>query len=112
MPEGGLVFHGRLSDTWDGLTRHDQNVRRGLRGDIVEGHAHRVLMDELCGDLLVGDLLEQRLRGAHGKSEDNDRHTTSTGLAGDETLHGIDRFVVDGTPAGRTGTGAGKILIL
>ena len=37
---------------------------------------------------------------------------TAAGLAGDETLHRVDRFVVGGTPAGRTGTGAGKILIL
>ena len=112
MPESSLVFHGRLSDTWDGLARHDQNVSRGLRGDIMEGHAHRVLMDELRSDLLVGNLLKQRLRGAHGKLEDNDRYATATGLAGDEALDGINGFVVDGTPAGRTGTGAGKILIL
>jgi len=112
MPESRLVFHGRLSDAWDGLARHDQNVSRGLRGDVVEGHAHRVLMDELRRYLLIGNLLEQRLRGAHGKSEDDHRYATSTGLAGDEALDGINGFVVDGTPAGRTGTGAGKILIL
>ena len=112
MPESSLVFHGRLSDARDGLTGHDQNVSRGLRGDVVEGQADSVLMNELRGNLLVGDLLEQRLRGAHGKSEDDDRHATSTGLAGDEALDGVDGFVVDGTPAGRTRAGAGKILIL
>ena len=112
MPESGLVFHGRLSDARDGLTRHDQNVSRGLRGDVMESHADNVLMDELRGNLLVGDLLKQRLRGAHGKSEDNDRYATATGLAGDEALDGINGFVVDGTPAGRTGTGAGEVLIL
>ena len=65
MTQRRLVFRGGLAYAGNGLARHNEYMRRSLRRDIVESHAHGVLVDQLRGNLAVSDFLEKRLRGAH-----------------------------------------------
>lgn len=60
-PERGLIFRHGLADTRDELLRHDEDVDRGLRIDVVEGRHELVLIDERRGDLTLDDFLEKGL---------------------------------------------------
>lgn len=61
VAEHGLIFVGGFGDPWDGLARHHQVVDRCLRRDVLEADAVVVLVQDLGGDLLVADFLEQCL---------------------------------------------------
>src|SRR5690606_39167368 len=61
MAERGGILRTGLRDPWDRPARDDEDVDGGLRGNIAEGDADIILMDDVRGDLLVAYFLEQRL---------------------------------------------------
>jgi hypothetical protein len=54
----GVVVVG-AGHVYDGLSRNDQDVHRGLGIDVSEGDAVVVLVDEVGGNLSRDDLLEE-----------------------------------------------------
>jgi len=63
VAEEGLVFRVRLADARDGLPRDDQDMGGCLRGNVPEGAAEIVLVDDFRRDLPVVDFLEKCLHG-------------------------------------------------
>lgn len=53
-----LVRRVSLADPHDQLFRNEEQVNRGLRGDVTEAEAQVVLVDDVARDFPVSDLLE------------------------------------------------------
>ena len=66
MTEQSLVTGDGLIKARDKSLREDQHVHWRLRLDVVDGETQVILMDDLGGDLTVGDFLENGL--GHGDS--------------------------------------------
>ena len=77
MAENGCILRLGKSNAGDRLARHDQNVDRCLGGNITEGHAKIILMDDGGGDLLITDFLEQRLL-SHALEDCHDREIVAS----------------------------------
>ena len=58
VSEDGLVVGGGLADARNDFLRHDQQVHRGLRLDVVENDAMLILVFDLGGDFPVDDFLK------------------------------------------------------
>jgi hypothetical protein len=61
MTEQGLVFRTRFGNTRDGLLRDQKDVRRRLRGDVMEGDDRVVLINNPGRNFTRDDFLEQGL---------------------------------------------------
>lgn len=59
MTEHRLIFCAGFGDADNGFPWDDQVVKGCLRRDVFEANAKVVFVENLCGDLLVADLLEQ-----------------------------------------------------
>ena len=57
-----IVCRHEVVERADVPARHDQHVRGGLRGDVLEGHDAVVLKDDRGGDLTRDDLAEKTVR--------------------------------------------------
>jgi hypothetical protein len=66
VTEDGLLVGGGVADAGDDGLGDDQQVDRGLGGDVVDDDATVVLVFDLGGDFAVDDSLEKGLR--HGYS--------------------------------------------
>ena len=69
MTEQSLVTGDGLIEARDKSLREDQHVHWRLRLDVVDGETQVILMDDLGGDLTVGDFLENGLHGGVASSE-------------------------------------------
>ena len=64
VAQGGSVFDRGFPNTGNGLGGDHQDVGGCLRGDVAEGDAEVVTMDDIGRDLLVADLLKTRVFSA------------------------------------------------
>ena len=64
VAEHGFIGGRGVTDAGDYVFRNDEQVNRGLGGDVVDDDAAVVLVLDLGGDFAVDDALEE---GLHGK---------------------------------------------
>ena len=81
VAEDILVRRIGLPDPDDQIFRNEEQVHRGLRGDVAEAETEVVLVDDVARDFPVGDLLKDGfLRHGMSKSErEGKRDGTTTG---------------------------------
>lgn len=65
MAESGLILDLDFAHRDDRFARHDQEMHRCLRIDVVEDSAEFILVDDLARNLTVEDLLKQRFLVSH-----------------------------------------------
>lgn len=61
MAEQGLVFRSRFGEAREGFLRDHEDVRRCLRGNVVEGDDRVVLIDNPGRNLTSDDFLKEGL---------------------------------------------------
>ena len=64
-----LILGGCIPYPWNRLARHDENMNRSLRRDVIEGTDKLVFIDNAGRDFTVDDSLEQGLV-THGNGFD------------------------------------------
>lgn len=67
VAEEFLVFGGGFGDAGDGLFWDKEEVGGGLGTDVAETEAEVVLVDDVGGDLAIGDFLEEGFHPLRGR---------------------------------------------
>ena len=60
VAEEALIIGLGSSDAGDGFFRNDEDVNRGLRGNVAEGEALVIFEDDVGGDFAGDDFFEKR----------------------------------------------------
>lgn len=71
VPEQGRVIRLRGTHAGQWFARDDQNVQRRLRGNVPEGHAEFIAVNDVRRDLAVADFFEKGL-GGHARKRWHD----------------------------------------